>query len=395
MSYSPEELARFAQLYSLNLIPLRVILASLTWVIYDYFATLEDEVRYIWSQKWCLGKFLFLFIRYYTLLLLVFDVLQIHLFATPGVPSLSLCVSIDPAVRLSGAISLWTIEIIMQLRIYALFNCSRKIAIFNGVLFLISIVAFMGIMVHGVMRRAALIASAIHFPLPGCPVINGGLQWTLWMPATGFEMVLCAFVLYKGLRSVSVKIPFHERPTLVEVLIGDNILYFVGIAGLLIFNNVMAIGTTTIPWFSYGPFHAGMGIMTTHMLIHLRKVAVLAEFTELSDDDGNDNNIMGSDTHTHLPKFLVSGSSDSIYATSTIVDTDIERSAEMQERSRHREENRLVEASIQQRYTAALGADIEQTAEMQERSHHSEENGIVEVSIHQRYTAALGESSSR
>ena len=159
----------------------------------------------------------------------------------------------------------------MQLRIYALFNCSRKvstqkailrscltfkntrtligiqIAIFNGVLFLISIVAFIIIMIHGVMRRAALIASAIHFPLPGCPAINGGLQWTLWMPgtsqytsgipcsylctfpsATGFEMVLCGFVLYKGCRSYAIKAPFHERPTLVEVLIGDNILYFLG-----------------------------------------------------------------------------------------------------------------------------------------------------------------------
>ena len=104
------------------------------------------------------------------------------------------------------------------------------------------------------------------------------------------------------------------------------------------------------------PFHAGMGIMTTHMLLHLRKVAVLAEFTELSDDDGNNNNIMGTDTHTHLPKFLVSGSSDSIYATSTIVDTDIERSGEMQERSHHSEENRIISGiSIQQRYTAALG----------------------------------------
>ena len=114
--------------------------------------------------------------------------------------------AIDPAVRLSGAISLWAIEIIMQLRVFALFNGSRKvsrnsvilrsrlnleyirtligiqIAIFNGVLFLISIAAFMVIMVNGVLRRASLIASSMHFTLPGCPAINGGIQWTLWMP---------------------------------------------------------------------------------------------------------------------------------------------------------------------------------------------------------------------
>ena len=46
--------------------------------------------------------------------------------------------------------------------------------------------------------------------------------------ATGFELVLFGFVLYKGVRSYTVKAPFPERPTLVEVLIGDNILYFLG-----------------------------------------------------------------------------------------------------------------------------------------------------------------------
>ena len=101
-----------------------------------------------------------------------------------------------------------------------------------------------------------------------------------------------------------------------------------------------------------------MGIMTTHMLLHLRKAAVLAEFTELSDNDGNDNNIMGDDIHTHLPKFLISGSSDSIYATSTIINTDSDRNAQMQERPRPPEEIIIVarpQTSIHQRYSAALG----------------------------------------
>ncbi|RXW25554.1 hypothetical protein EST38_g371 [Candolleomyces aberdarensis] len=253
MSYSPTEIARFTFLFTRSKVPLTVIPAALTWVLHDYFVTLEDEVRYIWSQRWSLAKFMFLFVRYYTLALLVFDVIQIHTFAIPGFVNDNLCVAIDPTTRLLGGISLWSIEIIMQLRIFALYNRSKKVALFNGVLFIISIGAFLWIMALGAKRRRALIASATRLPLPGCPVINGGYaNWALWIPATAFELVLFGFVLYKSSRSVAHKIRLKQGVSLTQVLISDNIIYFFGVTFVLIFNNVMASGKTVIPWFSFG-----------------------------------------------------------------------------------------------------------------------------------------------
>jgi len=85
--------------------------------------------------------------RYYTILLLIFDVVQVHSFALPGVVtkeryvgSLSLtsfwrdefnrrCIALDPVIRLVGGISLWSVEIIMQLRVYALFDRNKKVRI--------------------------------------------------------------------------------------------------------------------------------------------------------------------------------------------------------------------------------------------------------------------------
>jgi hypothetical protein len=109
----------------------------------------------------------------------------------------------DPITRLAGAISLWSIEIVMQVRIYALYRCSKKvslsngmfrnltnlripiqIALFNGILFLASIGNFLWIMVYNFERRRTLIAGSIHLPLPGCPSINGGIQWAQWIPGT-------------------------------------------------------------------------------------------------------------------------------------------------------------------------------------------------------------------
>lgn len=85
-------------------------------------------------------------IRYYSIVLLIFDVTQIHLFARPGItsdkvyvpPSFSLnsilmpgtsCLGMDPTIRVIGAVSLWSIEIIMQLRIYALYEGNKKVSI--------------------------------------------------------------------------------------------------------------------------------------------------------------------------------------------------------------------------------------------------------------------------
>ena len=88
----------------------------------------------------------------------------------------------DTIIRVVGAIALWSIEIVMQLRIYALYDCSKTIAAVNGVMFLASIGTFLWILIHNAMGRSAVIADAIHLPLPGCPSIHTGIEWAQWVP---------------------------------------------------------------------------------------------------------------------------------------------------------------------------------------------------------------------
>ncbi|KAK0457033.1 uncharacterized protein EV420DRAFT_1271979 [Desarmillaria tabescens] len=268
---SDAEDANFAALYRGNLVPLHVILVGLTWILHDYFVTLEDEILYVWPQKRSIGKILFLWVRYYSIALLIFDTLQIHLFSIPGITSDNLCVAIDSIVRIVGAISLWSVEIVMQLRVYALFKCSKKVAVINGFLFAGSIAGFLWISVHNAARRKALIADAIHLPLPGCPVVHSGIEWAQWVPATAYEGVLFSFAIYKTLESMMDKMRRGHRDGVHSVLLRDNILYFLGISCLLVFNNLMVVGVTKIPWFSYGPFHAALGVLTTRMLLNLHK----------------------------------------------------------------------------------------------------------------------------
>ncbi|KAJ6450558.1 hypothetical protein C8R47DRAFT_322787 [Mycena vitilis] len=166
-STDPQDTSQLIPLIIGNLIPLHVVLAGLTWILHDYFVTLEDEIRYIWPQRRGLSKFMFFWIRYYSIVLLLFDVIQIHVFARPGITSNNLCIAMDTIIRVVGAVSLWSVEIIMQLRVYALYGCSKRIAAVNILLFAGSIAGFMWILIYNHSHRAAVIANVIHLDLPG------------------------------------------------------------------------------------------------------------------------------------------------------------------------------------------------------------------------------------
>ncbi|KAG6831564.1 hypothetical protein H0H92_009483 [Tricholoma furcatifolium] len=209
---STQDIQYFIGLYRASLIPLHACLVGLTWIIHDYFITLEDEMKYIWSQK-----------------------------PGFGITSDNLCVAMDSIIRVVGAISLWSIEIVMMLRVYALYRCSRRVAYINGILFLGSIAGFLWVLIHNAQRRRAVIADAIHLPLPGCPSIHTGVEWLQWIPATIFEGILFGFALFKTLRSTTSRIMKRTKVSLYSLLLRDNVLYFFGITILLLFNNLMVV----------------------------------------------------------------------------------------------------------------------------------------------------------
>ncbi|THH26326.1 hypothetical protein EUX98_g7860 [Antrodiella citrinella] len=179
----------------------------------------------------------------------------------------------DSTIRVVGALSLWAVEIVMQLRIYALYRCSKKVAFFNGFLFLVSIAGFLYILIFNAERRASVIREAKTLPIPGCPSIHTGIEFAQWIPATAFEGVLFGFALAKSIRSLSRS--WRESGvkfvTLYPLIVQDNLIYFFGVSCILLFNNLMVVNVTHIPWFSYGPFHAAVGIMTVRLLLHLQK----------------------------------------------------------------------------------------------------------------------------
>ncbi|KIY68951.1 hypothetical protein CYLTODRAFT_443018 [Cylindrobasidium torrendii FP15055 ss-10] len=264
----------FVSLYKGNLIALHGVLVGLTWILHDYLVTLKDEATFIWPQRPSFSKYATLWIRYYTIALLIFDTCQIHAFSIPGVTSDTLCVAIDPITRIAGAVSLWSVEIILQVRIYALYGCSRKVATINAILFAASVGVFIWILVVNAKARHTLIAEAVQLPLPGCPSISPPLSWVQWIPATAYEFVIFLFALAKTFSTTLNLLRQRQTIPMMTLLIRDNVLYFFGISALLLMNNLMVVQVTHIPWFSFGPFHAAIGVLTTRMMLSLRKASL-------------------------------------------------------------------------------------------------------------------------
>ena len=136
-----------------------------------------------------------------------------------------------------------------QQKVVNLLTLCQQIAIFNGVLFVLSMLAFIGIVIDLGLGRKKLIAEAIHLPLPGCPVVDSKIQWSEWIPgmlrqvslgwggvrshawaATIFEFILFSFALFKYMSAPDFsKLPTLKRVTKLSfILVGDNMLYFLG-----------------------------------------------------------------------------------------------------------------------------------------------------------------------
>ncbi|PPQ63566.1 hypothetical protein CVT24_004863 [Panaeolus cyanescens] len=227
--------------YKLSLIPLYMNTSFLVLVLHDYFVTLEDEMTYIWTQRRSFAKYMFFWIRYYTILLLVFEACQVHLLAQPAFATEKFrCAVIDPLSQVLGIINIWAADVILLLRIYAFFQCSRKACHTSALLS--SIGAFLYILAVNITERGSSLASPYDIRIPGCPVMRDGIEWAQWLP-------------------VKVRMP-STLMVYLSMLISD----LQGVGGL--------------PWLGFGPLHACVGIGAARLLIQVPK------FSKLTLEDG-------------------------------------------------------------------------------------------------------------
>ncbi|KAL5507726.1 hypothetical protein ACEPAH_5344 [Sanghuangporus vaninii] len=219
-------------------------------ILYDHLITFSDEVHLIWKSRWSAGKALFLISRYYN----VFTVLFNSNILYSSTISSRLCKRHHGFIWLrwqavSGIFVYGLTEIILMLRLYAMYSSSKRILLALVVGFSSVLVAEIIILVLSTKAQIGPVNAdpSRQLDMATCILTDTWpLSYLYWIPFLAFESLLFALALFKGFQSVrdnelelnaaGFGLGFCRKARgsgagraakALEVLIRDSILYFV------------------------------------------------------------------------------------------------------------------------------------------------------------------------
>ncbi|KAL5495018.1 hypothetical protein ACEPAI_480 [Sanghuangporus weigelae] len=227
-------------------------LSSLAIVLFDYLLTFDDEVALVWQRpSWGIGSILFN--RYTGIFSLAFNSAKYHHYS---------CFH-WVRYQIGGTIgAFWLVDIILALRVYALWGRSRRILIFLCVMFSgNAIVAGLVFQDVTVMHRPGSFAYGCY--PQGFPV------WTflLAIPEVLRSGTLLALTLIRTVRTVRMG---RRNAPLFMLFIKDGCLYYLCILTILLMN-AFAFSSFTITAAASGLAIAIPCVFGSRILLGLRR----------------------------------------------------------------------------------------------------------------------------
>ncbi|KAJ7152723.1 hypothetical protein C8R43DRAFT_950723 [Mycena crocata] len=240
--------------------------AALTVMVWDYLIRLEDETELFWvpysffiscfrtaSHEWLNRKgthgqfpqFCFFgaatlgFSSLFAISPNLTDSLCLIVVSSKPSAALTAFVTGYSWLRVEGWIGisvLWStqeLSVILQLRIYALYNGSPRIAALIVSAFLVEVVAVVGIV-------AEAVGNLVRCKITDVPP----WLWVFWVAVTSFELLLCILAIYKGYERLPVLGHSPHRQVLQDILVRDSVLYYLGIQIVYIVNLIFWIKDT-------------------------------------------------------------------------------------------------------------------------------------------------------
>ncbi|KAI1793631.1 hypothetical protein LXA43DRAFT_1121702 [Ganoderma leucocontextum] len=260
-------------------------------LIYDYLITFDLEVDVIWRQsKRSPLCWLYLFNRIFPLVWLVLDLIP---FGPKGIVSskvrlwASLCIiylAIDDFVIV---VSTFAVQVILQLRVYALYQKSSRVRLFLicGCLLEVAVMAiFIGITLANI-KRLPVISTPTGCYYTGIFSISA----IFWLPALVYEPVLCLMVLWEAREEdwldrfwrVRTTTPDSDKEIrsgrLVKAFARDSLIYFVGVFIELVVNTVIwshynRYINIVVPWAGALP-----SILGSRLFLRMREAILFPE----------------------------------------------------------------------------------------------------------------------
>ncbi|EJD42527.1 hypothetical protein AURDEDRAFT_168340 [Auricularia subglabra TFB-10046 SS5] len=205
--------------------------ASITWAVYDYVLTLDDEIVYIWVAPSALSLISSFSIsgaetslynmppnrsNYWRAFILMY--------AKERLISRDLSSGPINWVLLIQFFLFYTVEVALQMRVYAIYRRSRALLILNTTLFLLEITAMLAVWWTSgcrIMTRTRSWGGASGVVTSACAQENG-FPW-YWIPGFAFELWLATLALYKALQRAPQQ---KLKKDILSTIINDSGIYF-------------------------------------------------------------------------------------------------------------------------------------------------------------------------
>ncbi|QRV86057.1 hypothetical protein RhiJN_14075 [Ceratobasidium sp. AG-Ba] len=220
-------------------------LSAMILLVYDHSVTFDAEVELVWFKPWTWSKALFFWNRYGTFIILLFDTIvgigggpsdTVSLFSYVPLPDLTLssscnCLRWQKFQGWTGWLTNMTVELIIQVRIAAMFSQDKRVLIPMIVLFFTQAIG-MAVVIGLAFSKM----QATNRPVPELPdfracVLKGvpPRMYIYWAINLAFESTLFCLAVFKAWQNLTRKRgtrPSWSGPRILNILIRDSILYF-------------------------------------------------------------------------------------------------------------------------------------------------------------------------
>ncbi|KAL4255617.1 hypothetical protein AB1N83_012682, partial [Pleurotus pulmonarius] len=203
------------------------VAASATVLVYDFLCTFDQEVAYVWSAPWTFGSVLFFLNRY---LPFVDTFVSLRLL-TSNSQTPEQCTTQFRIVLWFIFFGIFTSEIILMLRTYAIWNRRRSVQITLCALCLL-------VFVPGVIVTHLESASLVYGPSEdGCNLDHASvIIFVAYVLLVISETIIVALTLIKAFQHLR-----HTRSSWVVQLYRDGFLFYLYLLGFAVANVIVPV----------------------------------------------------------------------------------------------------------------------------------------------------------
>ncbi|KAH7918980.1 hypothetical protein BV22DRAFT_886399 [Leucogyrophana mollusca] len=232
-------------------------------LVYDYLLTVHLEYDHVWHSRWTPVKALFFFARYLPFV----DTAMAMLFRTGNLDS-SACHGFIAAVYGIYAFAFPLTDVVLALRIWAVYGKSRKVAAFLFGLYTVTLVT--AVYVSAIFSKSFTLTPNIE---GSCVPSQGGSILPSWIEFAIVQGVCLAFMARKAYQVFKQK---QGSTDLYRIVVQDGIVYYAIIFGLSLMNVIIITTQPESLDLLTTPVRVIHSVVAGRIILHIRQAGLMS-----------------------------------------------------------------------------------------------------------------------